>query len=171
MKLHELSSAPGATHRRKRVGRGDSSGLGRTCGRGEKGQKSRSGSTIRPHFEGGQIPLFRRLPKRGFNHPTHKEYNLVNVSTLEEFFDAGAEVDAEALRSKGVIRKNSLPLKGSRVTRPAEANSPEEKVQQLVFCLRKMSHESFPSLVRASTLITHATQYGLLHVHNSLVPD
>ena len=111
MKLHELSSAPGATHRRKRVGRGDSSGLGRTCGRGEKGQKSRSGSTIRPHFEGGQIPLFRRLPKRGFNHPTHKEYNLVNVSTLEEFFDAGAEVDAEALRSKGVIRKNSLPLK------------------------------------------------------------
>jgi large subunit ribosomal protein L15 len=85
--------------------------LGRTCGRGEKGQKSRSGSTIRPHFEGGQIPLFRRIPKRGFNHPSHKEYNLVNVSTLEKFFEAGDEIDAEVLPSKGVIRKNDLPLK------------------------------------------------------------
>jgi len=111
MKLHELRPTEGATHRRKRVGRGDSSGLGRTCGRGEKGQKSRSGSTIRPHFEGGQIPLFRRIPKRGFNHPSHKEYNLVNVSTLEKFFEAGDEIDAEVLRSKGVIRKNDLPLK------------------------------------------------------------
>jgi large subunit ribosomal protein L15 len=111
MKLHELRPAEGAKHRRKRVGRGDSSGLGHTCGRGEKGQKSRSGSTIRPHFEGGQIPLFRRIPKRGFNHPTHKEFNLVNVSTLEQYFEAGDEIDAEVLRSKGLIRKNDLPLK------------------------------------------------------------
>ena len=111
MKLHELRPAPGATRKRKRVGRGDSSGLGRTCGRGEKGQKSRSGSVIRPHFEGGQIPLFRRIPKRGFNHPSHKEFNLVNVSVLEKFFEPGDEVTPDVLRDKGVIRKNNLPVK------------------------------------------------------------
>ena len=111
MKLHNLHKTEGSTKRKKRVGRGDSSGYGRTCGRGEKGQKSRSGSVIRPFFEGGQIPLFRRLPKRGFNSRNHKEYNLVNVSVLEAMFEAGDTVTLETLREKGIIGKNSLPLK------------------------------------------------------------
>ena len=82
MKLHELSPTPGSRQRRKRVGRGDGSGMGKTACRGEKGQKSRTGSTIRPFFEGGQIPLFRRLPKRGFKNPDRVEYNLVNLNVI-----------------------------------------------------------------------------------------
>ena len=81
MKLHELSPNAGSRKRRKRVGRGDSSGLGKTAGRGEKGQKSRTGSSIRPFFEGGQIPLFRRLPKRGFNSPDHIDLHLPEDET------------------------------------------------------------------------------------------
>ncbi len=111
MKLHELSSNPGARHRRKRVGRGDSSGMGKTCCRGEKGQKSRSGSSVRPFFEGGQIPLFRRLPKRGFNHPDHVEYHLVNLSVLEEHFESGEVVDMESLRGKRLLGKSDRALK------------------------------------------------------------
>ncbi|WP_176012649.1 50S ribosomal protein L15 [Victivallis sp. Marseille-Q1083] len=111
MKLHELAPTPGSRHPRKRVGRGDSSGLGRTCGRGEKGQKSRTGSSIRPFFEGGQIPLFRRLPKRGFNSPDHIEYNIVNLSVLDEHFAAGEVVDSEALSAKGLPGKADRMLK------------------------------------------------------------
>lgn len=105
MKLHDLHTTKGSTHRRKRVGRGDSSGWGRTCGRGEKGQKARSGANMRPFFEGGQIPLFRRLPKRGFNNPDHKVYSLVNVGELESLFSAGDTVDEDALYEKGLVRK------------------------------------------------------------------
>ena len=105
MKLHELSPNPGSRQRRKRVGRGDSSGLGKTAGRGEKGQKSRTGSKVRPFFEGGQIPLFRRLPKRGFNQPDHIEYALVNLNILEDNFAAGDVVDAESLRAKKLLGK------------------------------------------------------------------
>ena len=105
MKLHELSPNPGSRQRRKRVGRGDSSGLGKTAGRGEKGQKSRTGSKIRPFFEGGQIPLFRRLPKRGFNSPDHVEYTLINLNILEENFNAGDVVDVEALGAKNLLGK------------------------------------------------------------------
>lgn len=111
MKLHELTPNPGSRKRRKRVGRGDSSGLGKTAGRGEKGQKSRTGSSIRPFFEGGQIPLFRRLPKRGFNSPDHIEYALVNLNILEENFNAGDAVDAEVLRSKGLLGKSGKMVK------------------------------------------------------------
>jgi large subunit ribosomal protein L15 len=111
MKLHNLKTAPGSKHRRKRVGRGDSSGLGRTAGRGEKGQKSRSGAKIRPFFEGGQIPLFRRLPKRGFNSPNHKFYNVVNLSFLEANFEADAVVDPESLKAKGLLGKTDRELK------------------------------------------------------------
>ncbi len=111
MKLHELSPNPGSRQRRKRVGRGDSSGMGKTCCRGEKGQKSRSGSKIRPFFEGGQIPLFRRLPKRGFNSPDHIEYHLINLSVLEEHFEAGEVVDVEALRAKNLLGKSERELK------------------------------------------------------------
>jgi large subunit ribosomal protein L15 len=111
MKLHDLHNTEGAKRPRRRVGRGDASGYGRTCGRGEKGQKSRTGSVIRPFFEGGQIPLFRRLPKRGFTSRNHKDFDLVNISTMEKLFEAGASVDAEILREKGVLGKTKLPLK------------------------------------------------------------
>ena len=111
MKLHELSPNAGSRKRRKRVGRGDSSGLGKTAGRGEKGQKSRTGSSIRPFFEGGQIPLFRRLPKRGFNSPDHIEYTLVNLTILEDNFAAGDVVDAESLRAKNLLGKTERMIK------------------------------------------------------------
>ena len=111
MKLHELSPNPGSRQRRKRVGRGDSSGLGKTAGRGEKGQKSRTGSKVRPFFEGGQIPLFRRLPKRGFNQPDHIEYALVNLNILEDNFAAGDVVDAESLRAKKLLGKAEKMIK------------------------------------------------------------
>ena len=111
MRLHEIAPTPGSTQRRKRVGRGDSSGMGKTCCRGEKGQKSRTGAVIRPFFEGGQIPLFRRLPKRGFNSPDHVVYNLVNLSVLEGNFSAGETVDVETLRAKSLLGKKDLPLK------------------------------------------------------------
>lgn len=111
MKLHELSPNPGSRQRRKRVGRGDSSGLGKTAGRGEKGQKSRTGSKVRPFFEGGQIPLFRRLPKRGFNQPDHIEYALVNLNILEDNFAAGDVVDVESLRARKLLGKAEKMIK------------------------------------------------------------
>jgi large subunit ribosomal protein L15 len=111
MKLHDLHTTPGSKHRIKRVGRGDSSGWGRTCGRGEKGQMSRSGAKHRPYFEGGQIPLFRRIPKRGFKNFNHKEYNIVNVSVIDLNFESGETVDIESLRAKGIIGDSKLPLK------------------------------------------------------------
>lgn len=111
MKLHNLQPTDGSKHRRRRVGRGDSSGLGHTCGRGEKGQMSRSGAAHRPYFEGGQIPLFRRLPKRGFNNPDHKTYNLVNVRELEAVYSANDVVDEASLRENGLIGKSDSRLK------------------------------------------------------------
>ncbi len=111
MKLHELSPTPGSRQRRKRVGRGDSSGMGKTACRGEKGQKSRTGAKKRPYFEGGQIPLFRRLPKRGFKSPDHIVYQLVNLSVLEENFNAGDVVDTESLRAKNLLSKVDRALK------------------------------------------------------------
>ena len=101
MKLHELSN----TFRRparKRVGRGDGSGSGRTAGRGEKGAGARSGTSYRPHFEGGQIPLFRRLPKRGFMNPARRLWETINVAALNRF-DEGAVVDAAALAGAGLV--------------------------------------------------------------------
>ena len=111
MKLHELAPNPGSKKRRKRVGRGDGSGMGKTCCRGEKGQKSRTGSTIRPFFEGGQIPLFRRLPKRGFKAREHQEFNLVNLSLLDDNFEAGEVVSTETLHAKNLLGKSEKPLK------------------------------------------------------------
>ena len=110
MKLNELKPAPGANRSRKRVGRGNASGKGGTCGRGHKGQKSRSGSSIPAWFEGGQMPLVRRLPKRGPRRTAHKrvEYDIINVETLNLFADA-AVVSPEVLREAGLIkRKNAL---------------------------------------------------------------
>lgn len=111
MKLHTMSPTPGSRKSRKRVGRGDSSGLGKTAGRGEKGQKSRSGATIRPFFEGGQIPLFRRLPKRGFKNADRIVYALVNLNVLDANFNAGDVVDVDALREKKLLGKGENIVK------------------------------------------------------------
>jgi large subunit ribosomal protein L15 len=103
--LHNLKPAKGATRPRKRVGRGPGSGLGKTSGRGEKGQKSRSGFSMRPGFEGGQMPLHRRVPKRGFSNALfRKEYSEVNLEKLE-IFEAGTIVTPEVLLKRGVIKK------------------------------------------------------------------
>jgi len=111
MNLSDLTPTPGSKKRRQRVGRGDASGWGGTCGRGEKGQKSRTGAAIRHHFEGGQTPTFRRIPKRGFSFGVKEVFNVVNVGDLEELFEAGAEIDICLLRSKGIIGKSIAPLK------------------------------------------------------------
>jgi large subunit ribosomal protein L15 len=104
MNLSNLKPRPGARHRTKRLGCGESSGHGKTSGKGHKGQKARSGGSIRLGFEGGQMPLIRRVPKRGFNNNAFKtRYAIVNLDDLEQF-DAGAQVDENALREKGLVR-------------------------------------------------------------------
>ena len=103
MKLHELKPADGARKDKVRVGRGTGSGCGKTSGRGHKGQKSRSGGGVRPGFEGGQMPIYRRLPKRGFKNIWRKNFAEVNVSSLN-IFDDGATVDAVTLIEMGVIK-------------------------------------------------------------------
>ncbi len=105
MKLHELAPAEGSKKAVKRIGRGPASGQGKTAGKGQKGQKSRSGYSRRPGFEGGQMPLQRRLPKRGFNNIFASEYAIVNVSDLEKRFEDGATVDAQSLIESGLIKK------------------------------------------------------------------
>ena len=103
MKLHELKPADGARQDKVRVGRGTGSGCGKTSGRGHKGQKSRSGGGVRPGFEGGQMPIYRRLPKRGFKNVWRKEYAEVNVETLN-VFDDDMTVDAVALVEMGILK-------------------------------------------------------------------
>ncbi len=111
MKLHELEQNVGAKHRKKRVGRGSGSGLGKTCGRGQKGQKARSGASINPVFEGGQLPLYRRLPKRGFTNALFKkEYAVINVSDFN-IFDNGTVVTPALLKEKGIIKKQLSGIK------------------------------------------------------------
>lgn len=104
MKLHELSPAPGSTHKAYRKGRGAGSGNGKTAGKGHKGQNARSGGGVRPGFEGGQMPLQRRVPKRGFVNIFATHYTAVNIEVLDAFED-GAVVDAQALKDKGIIKK------------------------------------------------------------------
>lgn len=105
MKLHELSPAAGSKKAVKRIGRGAGSGQGKTAGKGHKGAKARSGYSRQAGFEGGQMPLQRRLPKRGFNNIFRTEYAVVNLSALEERFESGAVVDAESLKACGLIKK------------------------------------------------------------------
>ena len=133
MKLHELSPAPGSRKPRTRRGRGLGSGLGKTSGRGQKGQNSRSGGGVRTGFEGGQMPLYRRLPKRGFKNIFAKEYAEVNVSSLNRFGD-GAVVDPVALIEEGILKnvldgvrilgdgelKKKLTVKANGFTKTAE---------------------------------------------------
>jgi large subunit ribosomal protein L15 len=110
MKLHELAPAPGSRHVKKRVGRGIGSGTGKTAGSGHKGQKARSGGGVRPGFEGGQNPLFRRLPKRGFNNLNRKEYAVVNLDELNNF-TAGTEVTPEVLMEYGIVKNSKSGIK------------------------------------------------------------
>ncbi len=131
MKLNELRPAPGSKSSPKRVGRGTGSGLGKTSGRGHKGQNARSGGGVRPGFEGGQMPLARRLPKRGFKNPNKKIYTEVSLSMLEKF--EGSVVTAEALKEAKMIKKindgivvlgtgtltKKLDVKAARITKTA----------------------------------------------------
>ena len=132
--LNQLKPVEGARHTRKRKGQGVGSGLGKTAGRGQKGQNSRSGGGVRPGFEGGQIPLFQRLPKRGFKNVNRKEYAVVNVSDLN-VFENGAEVTIETLIKAGLVNKTydgvkvlgngtlekKLTVKASKFSAAAEA--------------------------------------------------
>jgi len=111
MKLHELSPAPGSKHAPKRLGRGIGSGTGKTAARGHKGQNARSGGGVRPGFEGGQNPLYRRLPKRGFTNRFRKEFAIVNLAELNKFA-AGSEVTPETLIESGLVKN---PLAGIKI--------------------------------------------------------
>jgi large subunit ribosomal protein L15 len=112
MKLHELKNVAGAVHRKKRVGCGEGGGHGKTSGRGGKGQTARSGSSIRPGFEGGQMPLYRKLPHRGFNNYNHRvEIAVVNLRDLAELDAAITEVDLKVLAAHGLIRANEPGVK------------------------------------------------------------
>lgn len=105
MKLNELKPVEGARHYKKRVGRGVGSGMGKTATRGHKGQNARSGGGVRPAYEGGQTPLFKRLPKRGFTNIYRKEYAIVNLGDINDKFEAGAVVDVVALKQVGLVKK------------------------------------------------------------------
>ena len=110
MRLSELSPSPGSKHRKKRVGRGPGSGWGKTAGRGAKGQNSRAGGGTKPGFEGGQMPLTRRIPKRGFTNIFRRPWAIVNLRDLSRF-PADAVVDEEALRSAGLVKNQVLRIK------------------------------------------------------------
>jgi large subunit ribosomal protein L15 len=132
MKIHDLAPAPGSVKEAKRKGRGAGTGNGKTAGRGHKGQNARSGGGVRPGFEGGQMPIYRRLPKRGFNNIFAKKYTEINVSDLNKFED-GTVVDATLLKETGVISKildgivvlgrgeleKKITVKAARVTKGA----------------------------------------------------
>lgn len=110
MKLHELKPVEGARHSRKRLGRGTGSGTGKTAGKGHKGQNSRSGGGVRPGFEGGQMPLFQRLPKRGFTNINRKEYAIINLDVLNRF-DENTEVNPALLKEAGIIKQQRDGIK------------------------------------------------------------
>ena len=105
MKLHDVQPACGSVRDVKRIGRGHGSGNGKTAGKGHKGQNARSGGGVRPGFEGGQMPMTRRIPKRGFNNIFATEMAIANVATLDKYFDDGATVTVDALIEKGIIKK------------------------------------------------------------------
>lgn len=110
MKLNELKATEGSRRNRKRVGRGTSSGYGKTSGRGQKGQLARSGGKTRLGFEGGQMPLYRRIPKRGFNNINRKEYAIINLNDLNKF-EAGSEVTIDSLKEAGIVKKELAGVK------------------------------------------------------------
>ncbi len=105
MKLHELKPNPGSVKERKRLGRGTASGQGKTSGKGQKGQNSRSGGGVRPGFEGGQMPIYRRLPKRGFTNIFATQYAEINVEVLNELFEDGAIITPDLLKETGILKR------------------------------------------------------------------
>lgn len=138
MKLYELSPAAGSVKDVKRIGRGHGSGNGKTAGKGHKGQNARSGGGVRPGFEGGQMPMTRRIPKRGFNNIFATKYSVVNVSDLDQFVD-GTVVDADLLKASGLIKKtndgvkilgNGELTKNLTVKAAAFSTSAKEKIEK-----------------------------------------
>ena len=136
--LDNLHPAPGSTHKKKRVGRGPGSGLGKTAGRGNKGQRSRSGFSAKIAFEGGQMPLQRRLPKRGFTNIFKKQWTEVSLATLDENFEAGEDITPELLHERGLIAKgkrdvvvlgNGEATKALRVSAHRFTKSAREKIE------------------------------------------
>jgi len=111
MRIHDIPKDPGRRKKRKRIGRGEASGHGKTAGRGNKGALSRAGSSRRINFEGGQMPLVRRIPKGGFKNPFRKVFTPVNLKSLEDRFESGAQVDPAALMEKGIIHKSEKLIK------------------------------------------------------------
>lgn len=139
MKLHELAPAPGSVRDVKRIGRGAGSGNGKTAGKGHKGQKARSGGSIRPGFEGGQMPLQRRLPKRGFVNVFATNYSIVGLSDLNDKFEDGAVVDTEAIVKAGLVKKvqdgikvlgNGEISKNLTIKAAAFSKSAKEKIEK-----------------------------------------
>jgi large subunit ribosomal protein L15 len=140
MKLHELKNVPGAVHRKKRVGCGEGGGRGKTSGRGGKGQTARSGGSIRPGFEGGQMPLYRKLPHRGFNNFNHRvQVAVVNVGDLNELPAEISEVNASVLVEQGLLRSGETAVKvlgdgeigrALKVTASKFSGSAKEKIEK-----------------------------------------
>jgi len=139
LSLNNLKPAKGSTHKKKRVGRGPGSGLGKTAGRGEKGQKSRSGYSRKLGFEGGQMPLHRRLPKRGFTNAFKKRWLEVSIAALDQHFSADEEVTPELLHERGIIKKarydvvvlgNGELSKALRITAHRFTKSAREKIEK-----------------------------------------
>ena len=139
LSLNNLHPAPGSTHKKKRVGRGPGSGLGKTAGRGHKGQKSRSGYSSRPGFEGGQMPLQRRLPKRGFTNIFKKQWIEISLGKIESNFNSGDEVTPEILHERGLIKKAKHDLvilgngdisKGLKISAHRFTKAAKEKIEK-----------------------------------------
>jgi large subunit ribosomal protein L15 len=137
--LNTLKPAKGSTHKKKRVGRGPGSGLGKTAGRGEKGQKSRSGYSAKIGFEGGQMPLHRRLPKRGFTNIFKKRWLEISLASLDQNFEADAEITPEVLHDRGLIKKakyDVVVLGNGEVSKPLRVSahrftkSAQEKIEK-----------------------------------------
>src|ERR1041384_3562344 len=154
LSLNTIRPAKGSVHKKKRVGRGPGSGLGKTAGRGEKGQKSRSGYSSKIGFEGGQMPLHRRLPKRGFTNIFKKEWIEVSLSSLEQNFEADAEVTPEVLHERGLIKK----AKRDVVVLGTGEISKALKVSAHRFT--KSAREKIERAGGAATLITRQPQAG-----------
>ncbi len=138
--LSNLKNLPGAKHKKKRVGRGPGSGWGKTAGKGHKGQNSRSGGGVPASFEGGQMPLIRRLPKRGFKNPFAKVYNIVNLETIEKKFSEGETVSTETLLEKKVIKKR---LDGVKILSNGEIS------KKLKFQVEKISAKAKEKIISA----------------------
>lgn len=152
MKLNELRDNPGAAKKRMRVGRGPGSGKGKTAGRGIKGQKSRSGVAING-YEGGQMPLYQRLPKRGFNKPNRKKYAVVNLGLIQKFIDAGklgAEITEDSLVESGLVRRK---LDGVRILAKGEFSA---KIQATVTGASKSAVEAVEKAGGSLTVTTAA---------------